>query len=273
MEYLKTWQSRFKTCVEVWDEKYKEATAKKLTPEKEAQLDVLLTRRKSLNQEYDSLKKDGTKLREANLLFRDQLFPLEEEIYEFWKENGYSELLVVEDGRVGLKSLDGGMALPAIYEDICLTYDDRDFFWQWLFVVKQNGKWGIVNEQQEVLLPFEYDRIIRRVGWDTYILVKDGKQGIADIEHPGRIVIAVSVEMDAIYDVPEWDLYLFTKNGKWGWWFSGDEKYYETFCQPEFDEIFVQPKEEVLQMEDDEDEIFAVRKGNKYYDILYWTIK
>ena len=249
--------------------------ANRLTPEQEAQLAILICERNSIHQKVKQLEKDEATFKEACKILSEQLFPLEEEIRSFWQEKGYSNMLMGKDGHVGLKSLDGGMALPAVYEDICLTYDNFEFFHQWLFVVKKKGKWGLVNDSQEVLIPFEYDRIFRRPGkTDRYILIKNGKQGVASIKNPeGSADITVPVEMDSIYDVQGWDLFLFTKDGKWGWWFPDSSGYYENYCNPEFDEVFVQPIEEVWQMEDDEDELFTVRKGDKYYDILYWTSK
>lgn len=274
MEYLKTWQSKFRTCYEVWEECNKKAMANRLTPEQEEQLVTLICERNRIYQDVKQLEKDEVTSKEAFKMLREQQFPLEDEIKLFWQEKGYSDMLVRKDGYIGLKSLDGGMALPAVYEDICLTYDDREFFHQWLFVVKKNGKWGLVNDRQEVLIPFEYDKAFRKPDSEHYILIKDGKQGVASIEYPeGKAYIPVPVEMDAVYNVPGWDLCLFTKNGKWGWWFYNSDGYYKNYSEPEFDEVFVQPIEEVRQMEDDEDEVFTVRKGNEYYYILYWTGK
>ena len=275
MEFIKTWQSKFRTCTEVWEECNTKAKEKKLTSDQEAQMDILFKKHRSITEELKFLEERAETSRVAGDLFHNQLLSLHQEIKLFWLKNGYSNMLLEENGRVGLKSLNGGIALPAIYEDVCLTYDDYEFFHQWLFVVKRNGKWGLVDKSLNIQIPFEYDKILRKPGAPNhYILIKDGKQGVADINHPKHAAdIVVPVEMDAVYDVPGWDLSLFTKNEKWGWWFPDCGGYYENYCAPEFDEVFVQPIEEVWQMEDDEDEVFTVRKGNKYYDILYWTIK
>ena len=275
MEFFKTWQSNFRTCVEVWEECNEKAMANKLNPEKEAQLATLIRERNHIYQEVKLLERDKATYKEAFIMERDRLFPLEEEIKLFWQENGYSDMLVRKDGYVGLKSLDGGIALPAVCEDICLTYDDYEFFHQWFFVVKQNGKWGLVDKSLNVQIPFEYDKIFRKPGTPNhYILIKDGKQGVASIDFPGeKVDITVPVEMDAIFYVPGWDLTLFTKDGKWGWWFPDNTAYYKNYCYPECDEIFVQPIEEVWKMEDDQDEIFIVKKGKRYYDIVYFTTK
>lgn len=275
MEFIKTWQSKFRTCTEVWEECNTKAKEKKLTSDQEAQMDVLFKRHKSITEELKLLEERAETSRVASDLFHNQLLPLHQEIKLFWLKNGYSNMLLEENGRVGLKSLNGGIALPAIYEDVSLTYDDYEFFHQWLFVVKQNGKWGLVDKSLNVQMPFEYDKIFRKPGAPNhYILVKDGKQGVASIDFPGeKVNIMVHVEMDAIYHVPGWDLTLFTKDGKWGWWFPDNTAFYKNYCYPECDEIFVQPIEEVWKMEDDQDEIFIVRKGKRYYDIVYFTSK
>ena len=275
MEFIKTWQSKFRTCTEVWEECNTKAKEKKLTSDQEAQMDILFKRHKSLTEELKLLEERAETSSVASDLFHNQLLPLHQEIKLFWLKNGYSNMLLEENGRVGLKSLNGGIALPAIYEDVCLTYDDYEFFHQWLFVVKQNGKWGLVDKSLNVQIPFEYDKIFRKPGAPNYyILIKDGKQGVASIDFPGeKVDIMVPVEMEAIYHVPGWDLTLFTKDGKWGWWFPDNTAYYKNYCSPECDEIFVQPIEEVWKMEDDQDEIFIVRKGKKYYDIVYFTTK
>lgn len=275
MEFLKTWQSKFRTCTEVWEECNERAMANRLNLEQEAQLATLIRERNHIYQEVKLLEKDKATFKETFIMERDRLFPLEEEIKLLWQENGYSDMLVRKDGYVGLKSLDGGMALPAVYEDICLTYDDYEFFHQWFFVVKQNGKWGLVDKSLNVQIPFEYDKIFRKPGAPNhYILITDGKQGVASIDFPGeKVDIMVPVEMDAIFYVPGWDLTLFIKDGKWGWWFPDNTAYYKNYCYPECDEIFVQPIEEVWKMEDDQDEIFIVRKEKRYYDIVYFTTK
>ena len=275
MEFLKTWQSKFRTCTEVWEECNTKAMAKKLTSDQAAQMDILFKKHQSIIKELKILEEREDTSSVASDLFHNQLLPLLQEIKLFWLKNGYSNMLLEENGRVGLKSLNGGIALPAIYEDVCLTYDDYEFFHQWLFVVKQNGKWGLVDKSLNIQIPFEYDKILRKPGAPNhYILIKDGKQGVASIDFPGeKVDIMVPVEMDAIYHVPGWDLTLFTKDGKWGWWFPDNTAYYKNYCYPECDEIFVQPIEEVWKMEDDQDEIFIVRKGKRYYDIVYFTTK
>lgn len=275
MEFLKTWQSKFRTCVEVWEECNTKAKEKKLTSDQEAQMDILFKKHRSITEELKFLEERAETSRVAGDLFHNQLLPLHREIELFWMKNGYSNMLLEENGLVGLKSLNGDIALPAIYEDVCLTYDDHEFFHQWLFVVKRNGKWGLVDKSMNVQIPFEYDKIFRKPGAPHhYILIKDGKQGVASIDFPGeKVDIMVPVEMDAIYHVSGWDLTLFTKDGKWGWWFPDHTAYYKNHCYPECDEIFVQPIEEVWKMEDDQDEIFIVRKEKRYYDIVYFTTK
>lgn len=275
MEYLQSWQSKFQTCHEVWEEGSKKAMAIHLLPAEELQLAVLISKRNEIRQKIKTL--EMAKASNKGVRFKEykQLFDLEDDIRLFWQVNGYSDMLVRKDGLVGLKSIDGGMALPPIYDDICLTYDDFEFFHQQVFVVKKDDNWGLVDNDQTVLIPFVFDRIFRKAGSaNHYILVKNGKQGVASIVRLGEQArMDVAVEMDAIYDVPGYDLLLFTQKGKWGWWFPGDSSIYDNYSDPEFDEVFVMPKEEVMNLEDDDDEWFTVRKGDNYYDILYWTSK
>ena len=108
MRNLKTWQSKFRTCYEVWEERNKRAMANRLTPEQEAQFAALICKRNRIYQEVKLLEKDKATFKEAFIMERNRLFPLDEEIKLFWQENGYSDMLVRKNGYVGLKSLDGG---------------------------------------------------------------------------------------------------------------------------------------------------------------------
>lgn len=280
MDFLKTYQSEFKSAVETWEESTREALSHRLTPEREAQLNVLIERCKRLIAETDELyqryqDEDKEELwEEYEQKERYELFPLQDKIRKFWQQYGYSDLTVVRDGCVGLKSWTSGIVVPPIYEDICLTYDSLEILIQHRYVVKKDGKWGVINEKQEVLIPFEYDRLFMiPQHHGRYTLVKDGKQGVAELRNTDDLLdIGVPVEMDVVYAVPNWDLYLFTKNGKWGWWFpcvEEDKSFYHYYNAPAFDKIYIPPEEEI----DDDEVTFIVKDGREYLDILYFTAK
>ena len=98
-------------------------------------------------------------------------------------------LRIIEEGKVGFvfnKVYRGGLGevkVPVVYDDI---KDNR----MGLLYAKKDGKWGMINERNEVVLPFEYDNIIASPTFYAQqggILVKNGLQGFVDTK--GTIVI------------------------------------------------------------------------------------
>ena len=268
------WLHTFCTCDEEWTKLRNEALGNTLSAEEDSEVNRLIAQYQQLYAEIELLKHDNAMCKEYGDRLRKELFPLQDRIAEYWKQHGYSDLLIREGDKVGMMKMEGGVAIHPVYDDICLTYDGQEFFFQTDFVVKRNGKWGLVNQRQEVLIPFEYDCIYRKPHTtDAYIVEKNGRKGVMNKEYPDCMVReVVKCEMDTIYDVPGWDIVLFTKDGKWGWWWSGDDKFYRSYHDAEYDEVFIQPIEDVRQM-DDEDETFFVRKGDNFEEVLYWTIK
>lgn len=114
-----------------------------------------------------------------------------------------------------MKNLDYSVVLSPEYEAVRFTYDESVFFYGLAscFVVKQDGKWGIVNNLHDVLVLYEYDEIYRKPeNFSEFVLVKGGKQGVAYLDDY-EVTIPVPVTMDAVYCVQKWDLTLFSK----GW--------------------------------------------------------
>lgn len=98
-------------------------------------------------------------------------------------------LRIIEEGKVGFvfnKVYRGGLGevkVPVVYDDI---KDNR----MGLLYAKKNGKWGMINERNEVVLPFEYDNIIASPTFYAQqggILVKNGLHGFVDTK--GTVVI------------------------------------------------------------------------------------
>lgn len=97
---------------------------------------------------------------------------------------------LIENGKVGFvfnkvyRGSLGEMKIPATYDDI---KDNR----MGLLYAKKGGKWGIINEKNEVVLPFEYDNIISSTTFyadQGGILVQNGLQGFVDVK--GTIIIS-----------------------------------------------------------------------------------
>lgn len=72
----------------------------------------------------------------------------------------YEHYYRVQNNRlVGLYDVAGLELLPIIYQDITnVFYNDLENKYQ--IVVKQNDKYGIINAQGDVLVPFKYDKIL-----------------------------------------------------------------------------------------------------------------
>ena len=275
-KWLQNRQSKFQTCYEVWQELNNAALSKQLTAEQSAQADKMIAQWNKINEklQYEP-DPESEDFKEKHRIWDEEFYPLTKQIQKYWEEHGYTDFLIRKNGKVGVRRLDGSIAIPPAYDDVCFTYDGDAFFFQDYFVVKKAGKWGLVSDKGEILIPFEYDMIFRKPEESFYyVLMKDGRQGLAiwDFDEL-RINIKVACEMDAIFHVPGWEIVLFSKEGKWGWWWNDNSTIYHNYNAPEYDEIFIEPIEVVHQMEDDEDELFAVRKGDDYDQILYWTMK
>lgn len=267
-DWLKSeWHSDFRPCIEICKELEQKALSKHLTDVQEQEVGLLLA--KYVEAASKILYEKGSLLR-----WRNDVYPLEQALQNYWREHGYSDFVINQNGKKGIHGLDGNMLLPAEYEDVHFTYDDRVFVHGMHdFVVKQNGKWGVVDAKGETILPFEYDEIYRWPdSFRMYAIVKDGKQGVVDLMDDN--MIPFPVQMDAVYYVPDWDLILFTKDGRWGWWWSEpkDNNFFENYSEPVYDEIFVQ-RSEFRCMDDDVEDFIYARKGDELEAILYWTIK
>lgn len=99
-------------------------------------------------------------------------------------------LRIIEEGKVGFvfkkvyRGALGELKIPVQYEDI---KDNR----MGLLYAKKDGKWGMINEKNETILPFEYDNIMASTTFYAHqggILVKDGLFGFVDTK--GNILIS-----------------------------------------------------------------------------------
>ena len=273
-EWLEEWLNEYRTCYELWQELDVKAMSHHLSEKQHDELIRMMMRYQAINKKSYEL----TDRREQWRMWKEELTTLDDAIRNYCSEHGHPNFVFIKDSKKGLRSIAGTEVLPPIYDDISFTFDDYiiwEYYYGFTYVVKKYGKWGVVDNEQHVIIPFEYDFIFRKPGIDdNYILMRDGKQGMANIT--GRFfTVPIKVTMDAIFHVPEMELTLFTKDGRWGWWWPEDSKYsdiYESYSEPQYDEIYVQ-RVEYRSMDDEFDEYFYARKGDELYYILYWTIK
>ncbi|MEO1260265.1 MAG: WG repeat-containing protein [Bacteroidota bacterium] len=87
----------------------------------------------------------------GNTILEPGKFKEIKDIYFEKKKERY--LLVTDPGnKTGLFRSGEGLLLPFVYDDI-------GFFNEQLYKVKKNGKYGLVNRENEIVLPIEYDAI------------------------------------------------------------------------------------------------------------------
>ena len=269
-EWLKKeWHSDFCPCIDLCREMQERALSRRLTDERAQEVGGKISRLFELQREIDGHSKEGWRR------MREELFPLWQEIVDYWREHGYGEVTFEENGEMGIKDIDGSVMLPAEYEDAHFCFDSR-----WMspyrddVVVKKHGQWGVVDKNGDVLLPFEYDNVYHiPESMDYYVVEKEGKQGLINLFGKAEFN-PVPVNMDTLYYVQGWDLVLFTRDGKWGWWWyePDDSNIYDNYSEPRYDQIYVQ-RDEYRSHDDEDDDFIIAHKGNQLYWILYWTIK
>jgi hypothetical protein len=89
---------------------------------------------------------------------------------------------VVQKNKVGFQDLkEKKLVIPCEYED-AETYAVGNNI-----AVKKNGKWGLINENNKVLIPFEYEMIYSTCD-QTTSAKKNGKWGVIDINSNAVII-------------------------------------------------------------------------------------
>jgi hypothetical protein len=119
---------------------------------------------------------------------------------------GYSELLVTQQGKQGILDKQGKVIIPTEYDS--LKKDYRDFIH-----VKKDNKWGFYAHNC-MLAPCEYDFIGYFDYYNRAIAKKNGKYGVIDSLNK----VVLDFKYDAIdYQYSEDDMYILAQQkGKWG---------------------------------------------------------
>ena len=149
-------------------------------------------------------------------------------IHGFESEYDVFTKVYEENGMMGVKDAAGEVLVPAMFDDIACTFTDccRGFA---IPVVKgaklafaaPDGKGTLVSD-------FEYDSVHFTDGF--YILIKEGKQGLAD----GCGQVLIPATMDKVY-VPFNSLVVYENEGKYGFAMLG----YDVYTETEYDDYDV----------------------------------
>lgn len=114
----------------------------------------------------------------------------------FGFENGLA--LVIKDNKVGFLNTSGEVAIPFEYEDIKMISDvvespatlsgyentnERFMMEEGYMILKKDGKWGYLNKEGKVVVPFdfEYVGVVSRNS-DRLVVRNEGKQGSYNIK-------------------------------------------------------------------------------------------
>ena len=102
------------------------------------------------------------------------------------------------------------------YVDVDWTPHESPYYKKYVatgaLFAKKNGKWGSIDKENKVIIPFEYDDINIRMG--RGIVKKGGKWGEINIENNNVIVPFEYEDLDV--DVTGAGALFAKKNGKWG---------------------------------------------------------
>jgi len=191
------------------------------------------------------ISKKGKRFGIINLIGKITL-PVEyEKINQF---EGNSTTIAKKDGLFGLINSSGEIKIPFIYQNI-ISYKDWDycilqkdkfygvidkqslqvifpmeyqdieqcFYDETKFIAKKDGHYGIITRSNQIIIPFEYEKISNWVeyGPKEHFVIKDGKEGL--ISREGETVIPpvydkifvdngtlIKVEKNGVYGTINW---------------------------------------------------------------------
>ena len=225
-------------------------------------------------QQLNTIRKILKKQSQLCASFHNPSRSIHNETIQFFIDNGFLDLTIRKNGKVGLNSIFGEIIVPIEYDDIDFTFDINHLFPN-LFAVKKNNKWGVINNENKIVIPFEYDRIFRNPNHiGCYIVEQSGKYGYYSFSpFSFEIEIHIPCIMDRFYHIPGYCIIAFSKDEKWGWWWYDDSEFYNNFSEPEYDELIFKTKEDIDKADDNKDLVFYARKDNDCQIILRWTSK
>lgn len=94
-----------------------------------------------------------------------------------WNCRGMPQLS--EGGKHGYIDVNGNPAIPLIYED-AKDYPENDYYREetYLFSVRQDGKWGLIDCQNKSIIPFSFLEISGTVNSNFYLTAIETSRGI-----------------------------------------------------------------------------------------------
>lgn len=117
-------------------------------------------------------------------------------------QNGY--IVINEENKYGITDFNSEVIINTEYEDIKQVAGNH------MYVVKQDGKWKLINSKKETLIEDKFDDVTQILE-DKIIIKKDNQHGILLVSGEEKIKPQYE-ELSNMFD----DYYLAKKNGKYG---------------------------------------------------------
>lgn len=122
--------------------------------------------------------------------------------------------------------------LNSKYEEfIANIYDSINYEYPGFMIVKRDGKFGVINYQNDIIAPTIYDNVIRtQTVYGFYIMNNKGKKGY--INNEGKVIMPPNYD-DIIKHGREQEAFSINIKGKWG--YHDDEN--RIYIKPKYKEI------------------------------------
>ena len=106
-------------------------------------------------------------------------------VYDFVDQRA---LVQANDGKYGAIDMKGNEIIPVVYtdlENLIPVNRGQEFsidtnISKPLYRARLNGKWGIIDWNNRIIIPFEYDRISEEFTGERFIVARDGLRGLAN---------------------------------------------------------------------------------------------
>lgn len=174
----------------------------------------------------------------------DEWSEIGNKITDFEASRDWFPTIFKEDGKEGLKDLDGTVMVPAVFDSIALRFSRLYYRNNLPVIVVNDGRYGLVKTDGtgELVIPCEHGYIKNVYGAPSLFMVADNKK-IALYRNDGTILVP---QIADAFDEPCNDIIVFKADGKYGLYDCGYDKYVE----PLYEVMDVCPEETVKVTKD-----------------------
>lgn len=174
----------------------------------------------------------------------NEWFEIGDKLSDFEASRDWFPTIFKEDGKEGLKDLDGTVMVPAIFDSIVLRFSRLHCRNNLPVIVVNDGRYGLARTDGtgKLVIPCEHDQIENVYGAPSLFMVADNKK-IALYQNDGTILVPQTADS---FDEPCNDIIVFKADGKYGLYDCAYNKYVE----PLYEVMEVYPEETVKVTKD-----------------------